>query len=166
MWETWVQPLSCEDPLEKGMATHSSSLAWRIPWQESQGVAKSQTRLSNSHTHTHTHTLSWRAALLSRDTTDKVRQPLLLPTLLCFAELAGWCRPFKSWLLPIVRTVLLRPASYSACSPPLWVITTKTLPQRVTRLLFSRGWRDLYQLNSWCHSGLLSWHLGITSCAF
>ena len=32
MWETWVRPLSWEDPLEKGMATHSSVLPWRIPW--------------------------------------------------------------------------------------------------------------------------------------
>ena len=32
MWETWVQSLSWEDPLEEGMATHSSILAWGIPW--------------------------------------------------------------------------------------------------------------------------------------
>ena len=32
MWETWVQSLGWEDPLEKGMATHSSILACRIPW--------------------------------------------------------------------------------------------------------------------------------------
>ena len=32
MWETWVQSLGWEDPLEKGKATHSSILAWRIPW--------------------------------------------------------------------------------------------------------------------------------------
>ena len=32
MWETWVQPLDWEDPMEKGKATHSSILAWRIPW--------------------------------------------------------------------------------------------------------------------------------------
>ena len=32
MWETWVQSLSWEDPLEKGKAPHSSILAWRIPW--------------------------------------------------------------------------------------------------------------------------------------
>ena len=32
MWETWVQFLGWEDPMEKGKATHSSSLAWRIPW--------------------------------------------------------------------------------------------------------------------------------------
>ena len=32
MWETWVQSLGWEDPLEKGKATHSSILAWRLPW--------------------------------------------------------------------------------------------------------------------------------------
>ena len=34
MWETWVRSLGWEDPLEKGMATHSSILAWIIPWTE------------------------------------------------------------------------------------------------------------------------------------
>ena len=37
MWETWVQSLGREDPLEKEMATHSSILAWRIPWTEETG---------------------------------------------------------------------------------------------------------------------------------
>ena len=37
MQETWVQSLSWEDPLEKEMATHSSTLAWRIPWREEPG---------------------------------------------------------------------------------------------------------------------------------
>ena len=44
MWETWVQSLGREDALEKGKATHSRILAWRIPW-----VTKSRTRLSDSH---------------------------------------------------------------------------------------------------------------------
>ena len=35
--ETWVQSLSWQDPLQKGMATHSSILAWRIPWTEEPG---------------------------------------------------------------------------------------------------------------------------------
>ena len=35
MQETWVQPLGWEYPQEKGMATHSSILAWRIPWTSS-----------------------------------------------------------------------------------------------------------------------------------
>ena len=34
MWETWVRSLGWEDPLEKEMATHSSILAWEIPWTE------------------------------------------------------------------------------------------------------------------------------------
>ena len=34
MWETWVQYLGWEDPLEKRMSTHSNILAWRIPWTE------------------------------------------------------------------------------------------------------------------------------------
>ena len=34
MWETWVQSLGLEDLLEEGLATHSSILAWRIPWTE------------------------------------------------------------------------------------------------------------------------------------
>ena len=36
-WETWVRSLGQEDPLEKEMATHSSILAWRIPWTEEPG---------------------------------------------------------------------------------------------------------------------------------
>ena len=39
--ETWVRSLSQEDPLEKGMATHSSILAWRIPWTEEPGGLQS-----------------------------------------------------------------------------------------------------------------------------
>ena len=51
MWETWVQFLSLENPLEEGMATHSSILAWKIPmdrgaeaqWATVHEVAKSWT---------------------------------------------------------------------------------------------------------------------------
>ena len=41
MQETWVQSLGLEDPLEKGMATHSSILAWRIPGTEEPGGLQS-----------------------------------------------------------------------------------------------------------------------------
>ena len=41
MRETWVGSLGREDPLEKGMATHSSILAWRIPWTEEPGGLQS-----------------------------------------------------------------------------------------------------------------------------
>ena len=37
MWETWVQSLGWEEPLEEGMAIHSSVLTWRIPWTEEPG---------------------------------------------------------------------------------------------------------------------------------
>ena len=37
MQETWIQSLGGEDPLEKEMATHSSILAWEIPWTEEPG---------------------------------------------------------------------------------------------------------------------------------
>ena len=53
MQETWVQSLDQEDPLVKEMATHSSILAWEIPWIEelgglqSMGLQKSQTSLSD-----------------------------------------------------------------------------------------------------------------------
>ena len=53
MQETWVQSLGWEDPLEEGMATHSSILAWSIPmdrgawWATVHGVTKSQTQLSD-----------------------------------------------------------------------------------------------------------------------
>ena len=52
MWETWVQSLGREDPLEKKMATHSSILAWKIPWTEEPSRlqsmrSQSRTLLSN-----------------------------------------------------------------------------------------------------------------------
>ena len=37
MWETWVRSLGWEDPLEKEMATHLNTLAWKIPWTEERG---------------------------------------------------------------------------------------------------------------------------------
>ena len=40
-WETWVRSLGREDPLEEGMATHSSILAWRISWTEKPGGLQS-----------------------------------------------------------------------------------------------------------------------------
>ena len=52
MQETWIPSLDLEDPLKKGMATHSSILAWRIPWTKEPGglqsmESQSQTQLSD-----------------------------------------------------------------------------------------------------------------------
>ena len=58
MLETWARSLGWENPLEEGMATHSSILAWRTPWTEEPGGlqsmgSQSQTRLRDrAHTHT------------------------------------------------------------------------------------------------------------------
>ena len=55
MQETWVQSVGWEDPLEEGMATHSSILAWRIPmdrrawWNTVYGLTKSWTQLTAKH---------------------------------------------------------------------------------------------------------------------
>ena len=63
MQETQIRSLGWEDPLEKEMATHSSMLAWEIPWAEEPGAGyspwdhkKSDTTEQLAHTHTHTHT--------------------------------------------------------------------------------------------------------------
>ena len=55
MQETWVQSLGWDDPLEKKMATHSSILAWRIPWTEEPGglwSTGSQSEMSKVTEHT------------------------------------------------------------------------------------------------------------------
>ena len=59
MRETWVQSLGWEDPLEEGMGTHSSILAWRIPWTEEPGGLQSTGSPRVRHdcvTHTHAYT--------------------------------------------------------------------------------------------------------------
>ena len=66
MEEMWVQSLGWKDPLEKGMATRSSTLAWRIPmdkgawWAAVHGVSeKDTTEWLHTHTNTHTHTQAY-----------------------------------------------------------------------------------------------------------
>ena len=56
--ESWVLFLVREDPLEKKMATHSSILAWEIPWTEKLSGQRTGRNRVTAHTHTHTHTLS------------------------------------------------------------------------------------------------------------
>ena len=58
MWETWVRSLGWEHPLEKKMAIHSSTIAWKIPWTEEPGGLQStglqRVRHDGAHTaHTH-----------------------------------------------------------------------------------------------------------------
>ena len=72
MWETWVWSLGWEDTLQKGKATHSSILAWRIPWREEPGGLLSMGSQRVRHdwasmcacarTHTYTHK-GWKVTL-------------------------------------------------------------------------------------------------------
>ena len=58
MPETWVRSLGQEDPLEKEMATHSSILAWRIPWMEEPGRLQSKGRKESTWLSDFTHSLT------------------------------------------------------------------------------------------------------------
>ena len=64
IWETWVQSLGQEDPLEEGMATHSSILSWRIPG--TQRVRHDcATQHSTAHVYMNTHTFFLESQLLT-----------------------------------------------------------------------------------------------------
>ena len=70
MQETWIQSLGWEDPLEEGMAPHSSILAWRIPWTEKPGELQSMGSQS--------------------DTTERLTLTYILKTLLDDLILSTW----------------------------------------------------------------------------
>ena len=55
MQETCVQSLGQEDPLDKGVATHCSILAWKIPWREEPGVQSMGCKESDATEHTYTY---------------------------------------------------------------------------------------------------------------
>ena len=68
MQETYIQSLGWEDPLEEGMATHSSILAWRIPldrgtWWTTVHVVTDTTEHTHTHSFTHSSILAWRIPL-------------------------------------------------------------------------------------------------------
>ena len=60
MQETWVQSLSQEDPLEKAVATHSSTLAWNISWTEEPGRLQSTGSQRVGHNSVTTHSHTWK----------------------------------------------------------------------------------------------------------
>ena len=65
MQETWVRSLGWEDPLEEGMATHSSILAWRIPWTEEPGYSPWGPKELDTTLQQHARTADlWRTGLL------------------------------------------------------------------------------------------------------
>ena len=67
MRETWVRSLGWEDPLEKGMATHSSIPAWRIPWTEETGGLQSMGSLAQK-------CIEVRVLKLGQDIQDEIQE--------------------------------------------------------------------------------------------
>ena len=90
MWETWVQSLGWEDPLEKGNASHSNILAWRIPWTTARGITKSWTRLSDFHFHF----MGFPDSSVGKESTCNARDPSFIPESGRFAE-EGIGYPFQ-----------------------------------------------------------------------
>ena len=98
MWETWVWSLGLEDPLEKGKPTHSSTLAWRIPWTV-HGVAKSQTQESDTTEWLSLH-FTWRCSYqLSKPLSVKQYTNTILLT--HQRTLLGWDFQMTSMIFPI-----------------------------------------------------------------
>ena len=71
MQETWVRFLGWEDPLEKGMATHSSILAWRIPWTREPGRLQSMDHKESDRTEQLTHRQTYSAHHRGQRQADK-----------------------------------------------------------------------------------------------
>ena len=109
MQKPWVQSLGWEDPLEEGMATHSSILDWRIPRTEepsglpSIGLQRVRHDWSNStHTHTHTHTvIPWAS---SRNRLKTVRSPGSIRLAAPMAAVRLCWTPCHSLTLYLVQT--------------------------------------------------------------
>ena len=84
--ETGVPSLGWEDPLEKGMGTHSSILAWRILWTESGGLQSMESQrvrhdwATNTHTHTHTPKTCSEQAWCCGDLTHELFKELRAPS--------------------------------------------------------------------------------------
>ena len=92
MWETWVQSLGWDDPLEKGNASHSNILAWRIPWTTVRGITKSWIRLSDFHFHFHF--MGFPDSSVGKESTCNARDPSFIPGSGRFAE-EGTSYPFQ-----------------------------------------------------------------------
>ena len=89
MQETWVWSLGREEPLEKGLSTHSNILAWRIPWTEDPGSLQSMGHKESDWTEwlTHTQAPSCKAAYVSSMDYVRVSQaPIVCSPTLCWGQ--------------------------------------------------------------------------------
>ena len=152
--ETWIQSPGREDPLEEGMATHASVLAWRMPWTECRvgyghRVAKSWTRVS-AHTCTHTHIISTfqMMKLSSREIVDQRSLCRLVGKVgFQFSCASAWSVFITSslfWSEDQVR------ANVVACKPPKLVKMTR-LSQSQKELTPQRKKTQVKYLSIWRH---------------
>ena len=104
LWKTWVRSLDWEDPLDKGTATHSSILAWRIPWTEEPGGLQStgSQRVEHDTDEAHITSLSLRCMSVSGVEIDWSAQMLSLQGLVDYCLQWMFC-----WLLATCWPCLL-----------------------------------------------------------
>ena len=147
MQETWVPSLGQEDPLERGMATHSSVLAWRIPWTKEPGGLQStelqrvrQDWVTNTHTHTHTHTHTqqlWIKLLPILNAYKQGQRPML-------ADPCGY--PWLELLLSSLRISLMAQM-------------VKNLPTMQETQVRSLSQEDSLEKEKAIHSTILAWRI-------
>ena len=133
MWETWVQTLGQEDHLEKGMATNSSILAWRIHWTEEPGGLRPTGTQKFEHDWATPHSLmlcfyweNWEAeelhdkVIVSRQNTNNFAKWIEAMHLCCF-----FIFPFYFFLLFMSTVILQR---FTHIYPSLWYSWFLLLP--------------------------------------
>ena len=129
MQETWVWSLGWEDPLEKAMATHSSTLAWKIPWTEEPGRLQSMGSQRVRH--------DWATSL---------SLSLIAPSWMCK----------EPALLSSFRITL---QSHSNLEIPLVAQMVKHLPAMRKTWVQSQGWEDPLEKAMATHSSTLAWKI-------
>ena len=144
MWKTWVWSLDQEDPLEKEMATHSSTLAWKIPWTEESGRLQSMGSQRTGH--------DWEPSL-------SLYKYLHISDSLGHENSLAWF-PFLWMPMPFTVYLELCPGSKLTChwySEPtlvIEIILSLTWLHKNTRLLFF--WNQKIDCECECESMILS----------
>ena len=122
MQETWVQSLGREDSLEQGMVTHSSILAWRIPWTEEPGGVQSMGLQRVGHnwaTNTHTQTNEFQIS----------------GHLICFLSSQFWVCDFVFFLIESLHSKLnivwIHPSSWNIIPSSYYVLPSHSFLRKV-----------------------------------
>jgi len=139
MWETRVQSPGQEDPLEKEMATHSSTFAWKIPWTEEPGRLQSMESQRAGHDWaTSLQCSMWSLQYLIRwlirakkehiqmqqtHQQTKPRKPMKLATWLWRAVLTCWANSLQSAHLPVLIILTHQEISQNCCTGHLFILS-------------------------------------------